>query len=122
MWISIRTLRKSFLYAWKGFMYTFRNEQNFRLQNLMGVLVILAMVFFRVTPAEAVALIFMIVAVLVLEILNTIVERFIDILKPRLHDEVAIIKDMMAAAVFLAACGSIVVGFIIFTPYVIALL
>lgn len=103
-------------------MYTFRNEQNFRLQNLMGVLVILAMVFFRVTPAEAVALIFMIVAVLVLEILNTIVERFIDILKPRLHDEVAIIKDMMAAAVFLAACGSIVVGFIIFTPYVIALL
>jgi len=75
------------------------------------------MFYFRVKPWETVALVLVIVSVLVLELLNTIFEHLSDILKPRLHHYINIIKDLMAAAVLLASLGAIVVGLIIFWPY-----
>lgn len=121
MSISFRTLRNSFRYAWKGLVYTFKHEQNFRIQLIASVVVIVLMILLHIKGWEAVALIFVIIAVLILELLNTIIERFIDILKPRLHHYSEIIKDMMAAAVFLAAAGALVVGLIIFYPYLVSL-
>lgn len=122
MWISIRTLKKSFTYAWKGLTYTFHNEQNFRIQLFIAAIVIALMIILPIRQWEAVALIFVIMAVLILELVNTIFERFIDILKPRLHHYSEIIKDMMAAAVFLSAVGAISVGMIILYPYIVSLL
>ncbi len=122
MWIKLRTLTNSFRYAWKGLSYTAKHEQNFRLQLLATVVVILLMLFFQVKQWEAIALIFVICAVLFTEILNTVIERFVDILKPRLHHYSEIIKDMMAAAVFLTSFGALLVGLIIFYPYLVRLL
>lgn len=119
MWFSIRTLRKSFSYAWKGFKYAVKHEQNFRIQLVIAALVIILMLVIPVKQWEAVALIFTIVAVLVLELVNTIFERFVDILKPRLHNYVQMIKDMMAAAVFLASFAAAIIGIIIFYPYMV---
>lgn len=121
MSLSVRTLSKSFRYAWRGLVYTYRNEQNFRIQMFVASIVILLMFTFRVKEWEAVALIFVIASVLTLEILNTVVERLVDLLKPRLHHYVEIIKDMMAALVFLVSLGSFLVGFIIFLPYILSL-
>ncbi len=84
-------------------------------------MVILAMIFFRVTISEAIVLTMMIVFVLVLEVVNTIFEKFVDILKPRLHNYVGIIKDMMAAAVLLAAVGAVAVAIMVFLPYCLEL-
>lgn len=117
----MRTLKNSFRYAWKGFVYVFRHEQNFRIQTAIAVLVIIAAVYFRVTPLEAVALTGLVVAVLVLEIANTIIEKFVDLLKPRMEHYSGIIKDLMATAVLLTSIGAAIVGCIIFVPYIIHL-
>src|SRR3989339_459858 len=116
MWFSIGSLKKSFHYAWNGLKYTFQHEQNFRLHLIITAIVLGMMFLFSVKQWEAVALIFVIVAVLILEIMNTIFERFVDLLMPRLNHYSEIIKDMMAAAVFLASAGAAIVGFIIFYP------
>ncbi len=121
MWFRLGALKKSSHYAWRGLKYTFQEGQNFRIQLVIAVVVILLMVLLRIEATEAIALIFVIVAVLVLEILNTIVEKFIDLLQPRLHHYSEVIKDMMAGAVLLASLGSIVVGVLVFYPYVIPL-
>lgn len=121
MWIRLRTLKNSFRYAWKGVKTVFQNEQNFRIQIAISVIVIFAMLGFHIRALEAVALILMMLVVLILEILNTVVERFIDILQPRLNHYSAKIKDMMAAAVLLAAIGSCIIGFLIFYPYLLPL-
>ncbi len=118
MWIRLRTLVKSFKYASKGLRYALKHEQNFRLQLIAAIIVIILMIFFGVKEWEAVALIFVIIAVLFTELLNTVLERFVDILKPRLHHYSEIIKDMMAAAVFLTSFGAAVIGIIIFYPYI----
>lgn len=101
--------------------HTWKHEQNFRIQVIVALGVIIAMLAFRVSRLEAVALMFVIVAVLVLELLNSVVERFIDLLKPRLSQYAQVIKDMMAAAVFLSSLGAIIVGITIFYPYLATL-
>lgn len=117
MWNRLRTLKKSFRYAWRGLRYVFRHEQNFRIQIVIALTVLLLMLVLRVSALEAVALLLMMFSVLILEIFNTVVERFVDILKPRLNEYSQIIKDMMAGAVFLASGAAAIVGFIIFYPY-----
>ena len=62
-------------------------------------------------------MIILIMAVLVMEILNTTFEYLSDLLKPRLHHYVRTIKDIMAGAVLLTAVGSAVIGLMIFLPY-----
>ena len=118
---NLRQLSHSFRYACQGLAYVWRNEQNFRLQTGIAGIVILAMFYFQVTLGEAIILTMMIIFVLVLEVVNTIFEKFVDILKPRMHLYVGVIKDMMAGAVLLAAIGSVAVAIMVFLPYCLEL-
>lgn len=115
--VSFKQLQRSFRYGGAGLKFVWQNEQNFRIQVGMATAVILVMIFFRVTLGEAIVLMMLIIFVLVLEVLNTIFEKFVDILKPRLHAYVGVIKDMMAAAVLLASVGSAIVAGMVFYPY-----
>ncbi len=121
MFLSFRTLKKSFGYALKGFVYAFKHEQNFRIQTVIGFCVIIAAAVFRVKAWEAVALTGMVVGVLVLEIANTVIEKLIDLLKPRMEQYSGVVKDLMATAVLLTSIGAIIVGLIIFLPHILSL-
>jgi diacylglycerol kinase len=59
---------------------------------------------------------------MILEIVNSIFERLLDLIKPRIHNYVEDIKDMASAIVFIGACVSFIIGLLIFLPYIIALL
>jgi len=59
-----------------------------------------------------------VISVLTLEMINTSIERILDLLHPEKHPEIKIIKDISAAAVLLAALGALVIGLKIFIPYV----
>ena len=119
--LSLKRLQRSFKYAMHGFVYVFKNEQNFQIQLSIGFLVVLAVIFFKVQIWQAIILLMLITLVLVLELINTIFERIIDILKPRIHSYVEIIKDIMAAAVLIASFGSTIIALLIFMPYFLAL-
>jgi len=110
---------KSLSYAARGLKYAIRNEKNFQNELVAGILVVLAMIYFRVTRAEAIVLIIIIMAVLIMELVNTILERVVDILKPRVHPYARLIKDLMAASVLLTSILAIIIGIIIFTPYIL---
>ena len=114
---SLKRLIKSFKHAFKGLFHVLKTEQNFRIQLIAALAVIILSIYFRVKPWEAVALILVILMVLVLELLNSIFERLVDILKPRVHYYIRVIKDIMAATVLLASLAAIVIGLIIFWPY-----
>jgi diacylglycerol kinase len=76
------------------------------------------MIFFRVTRAEMVVLFMIIMGVLIMELLNTIMERVVDILKPRVHPYARLIKDLMAASVLLSSILAVIIGVLIFYPYI----
>ena len=114
--ISIPRLVKSFRYAWNGLRVVIREEQNFRIHMVAGLIVFIAAIWFRIEPMEWVSLIIVAGLVMMAEMVNTIFERIVDVLKPRIHPFAEVIKDMMAAMVVLAVCVSVLVGIIIFLP------
>jgi len=115
--VNINRLIRSFKFALRGISFVWRG-QNFRIQFFIGLLVFIMMYVLGLSRLEKVALILVITSVLILESLNTIFEHLSDILKPRLHDYIMIIKDIMAAVVLLASIASVLVGIMVFWPYV----
>ncbi len=110
--------KKSIKHAVRGLIYAFKNEKNFQNEVVFAAIVILAMFYFKVTRAEMVVLILVIMGVLLAELVNTVMERVVDILKPRIHPYARLIKDLMAAAVLLTSVLALIIGVIIFYPYV----
>jgi len=115
LWRSLRD-------ATNGILYTFRHEQNFRFQLAIGVIVFLFTFIFDIRTHEKIVVLLLIVWVLSMELLNTAIEKFLDLLKPRLHTHVATIKDVMAAVVLISSIGAFLIGCIVFGPYVVELL
>ena len=109
-------LTRSFRDAWQGLVLVFREEQNFRIHILAGVTAILVGVALGIPSVHFLILIVAISAVLSAELLNSALERFLDVIKPRVSPYVQAIKDILAAIVLICSLGSIGVGLIIFLP------
>ena len=119
--MGIKRLGQSFRNAFSGLKHVFKTEQNFRVQSVVAIFVLLAIICFPLRAWEIVLLVLLVGMVLVMELLNTALEYFTDLLKPRLHNYVKIIKDIMAAAVLLTSLGALIIGLIILLPYFIRL-
>lgn len=115
----VRQFSKSFFHAFRGLKYAIRNEKNFQNELIFGIIVVVAMIYFGVTRAEMVVLVIIIMGVLIMELLNTILERVVDILKSRVHPYARLIKDLMAAGVLLTSILAVIIGLIIFIPYIL---
>ncbi len=109
---------KSFRFAFRGLKYALKNEQNFQFDVIAGLFIIILMYLFPTRALEKIALFIAIFAVLVMELINTMFERVVDMLKPRVHPYAQLVKDVMAAAVLLTTLGAVIVGIIIFYPYI----
>ena len=105
--ISLRRLVHSFADAFRGLKHVFKTEQNFRIQLLVGVLVLAVAFYFPLRSWEIILLALLILLVLLVEIFNTAFEKFSDLLKPRLHHYVGVVKDIMAGAVLITSCAAL---------------
>lgn len=114
--INFVRLIKSFKYSFKGVVYAWKEEQNFRIHTFVSVIVIFLMIYFKISFLEAMVLIIVMSLVLLAELVNSIFERIVDILKPRLHPYAEKIKDMMAATVLVTSVAAVAIGIIIFLP------
>lgn len=118
MIFSPRKTIQSFRYALRGIWYALKREQNLRIELVVAAGIIVMMFVFKLTVMERVALLMMIIAVLVLEILNTIIERIVDMSSPRLHPLAETIKNMTAGTVLITSLGAVVIAIIIFYPHI----
>lgn len=117
--IRFKRLFKSFKYALTGLSKVFWEEQNFRIDLIIALIILWLAVFLKIMVWQFIILVLIISLVLILEIINSIFERLIDLLKPRIHEYVKDIKDMTAAAVFIGALAAVIIGILIFLPYLI---
>ncbi|PLX26619.1 hypothetical protein C0583_06310 [Candidatus Parcubacteria bacterium] len=116
--IRVKRLYKSFTYAFRGLVKTYKEEQNLHIQSFVGLVVIILAIVLKLDRIELSIIIFLIGLVVLMEFANSAVERIADVLKPRLNNYVKEIKDIMAAAVLLAAMVSAIIGILIFWPYI----
>ena len=106
---DISRLFKSFRYAFRGLKYALKNEQNFQIEVLAGFFVVILMFLFPTRALEKIALFIVIFAILVIELINSMCERIVNMLKPRVHPYAQLVKDIMAAAVLLSSIGALIV-------------
>ena len=114
---ELKKFLKSLKHAIDGLTYAVAHERNFRIELFVAILVLFLIFVFKVKNWEAIVLILMIMWVLIAELINTVLERVMDILKPRIHPYAHLIKDLMAGAVLISSVVEIAVGVIIFYPY-----
>ncbi len=113
----MKRLTRSLTHAARGIIYTLHNERNFQVEVLAAGVVVLLMLWLPLSRLEDALLILAMAFVLALELLNTAVERVMDILKPRVHPYARVVKDVTAGAVFVVSLGALALGVLIFFPY-----
>jgi len=109
----------SMSHACRGIWYVFRNEQNFRLQTIATLLVGIFAWYLPLSDGERLLILLLIMLILILELINSAIEKFTDIVKPRLHQHVRVVKDIMAGTVLIASFGAFIIGLMIFIPHII---
>ncbi|HAX73439.1 MAG TPA: UDP kinase [Firmicutes bacterium] len=115
---SIQALFKSFKYALDGILTAFKIGRNIKVQCCIAIMVVLAGVHYKVSALQWIVLFMMICQVLVLEMVNTSIERVVDLASPQHHPYAKIAKDVAAGAVLFACFIAVLIGIIIFVPYI----
>ena len=108
---------KGFQAAFAGLKETIIFERSFKTMLAIGVLVVAAMFYFPTSRLEKVVLLLATFSVLIVELINSAVERIMDVVTTEHDERIRVIKDLMAAIVLLTSLGSAIVGFLIFYPY-----
>ena len=117
------TWQQSMRYAWNGLCYVVRTQRNFQIHLMITVGVLSAGSLLGITLVEWCLVLILIGGMLALECLNTAIEAVVDLAAGSEYYELAkISKDVSAAACWLGALTSAIVGLIVFVPYILALL
>jgi diacylglycerol kinase len=115
----MKTFLQSVRYALQGLQAAFVGR-NFRIQLGMALLVLAAGFYFSVTRLEWCVLLFNIALVLSLEVVNSSLENLVDLVTRERHPLAGKVKDLAAGAVVVASAMAVVMGVIVFWPYVFA--
>jgi len=110
---------KSFKYAFEGLKTALRQEPNFRIHIVMATFAVTLGAFLKLSVNEWLLLTFTIFYVLTLELLNTVMEAFVNLVSPEYKHFAKVAKDVSAACVLMAAFLSLIVGFVLFLPKII---
>ncbi len=110
----ITKIYNSFTFALNGLKTTWREEQNFRIEILIGAIVVFCILFFKFSFVETVLSIIAITIVLISEIVNTAVEDLCNKVQPEHDPIIGKIKDTMAAFVLVSSLGAGIVGVLVF--------
>ena len=108
---------KSFGFAFKGLASAFREQLNLRI-HLLALTVVVAMGFyFDIKAWEWCVLILAVSLVFSLELINSAMENLTDLVTREQNPLAGKVKDISAAAVFVASIASLIIGVIIFGKY-----
>jgi len=120
--IPHNTLLRSFGFAFQGVLYAVRTQRNMQIHLLIGVVVILAGLFFWITPAEWAGLLAVMALIYALEMINTVAEAIVDMVTEEYHPLAKVAKDVAAGAVLVAAIFAVGAGIAVFAPRLLHLL
>lgn len=112
----------SFSYAFSGIKTALRNEPNIRIHLVLALLASILAFFLNFSPTEWIILAFTIAFVLILELINTTLETIVDIVSPEATEQAKLAKDVSAAAVFISALLSIIIGAFLYLPKIFLIL
>lgn len=109
-----RSIIQSFNYAVNGIITALKSERHMRVHYAVSLAIIIASLFFDFSKTEFLILLFAISLVIVAEMLNTAIEKVIDMITLDYHPLARVVKDVAAGAVLIASMNALVVAYLLF--------
>lgn len=110
---------KGFAHAWNGLQKAIASEFNLKVHLVAAICVIAIGFIVHLSTIEWSIIIGCIALVIVSELLNTAIEKLVDLVSPTHHPQAGLVKDIAAGAVLVCAIASVIIGCIIFIPKII---
>lgn len=117
-----RTFKGSVKNCLDGISYVTKNEKNFKREIALGIIALILSYILKIDKIEFIIVLTMICLVLTAEIINTAIERAVDLVTKEYHELARIAKDVSAGSVLVTSIFSLIIGIIIFIPKIITLL
>ena len=114
-------LASSFKFGFEGIAAAAAKERNVQIHLAISVIVILLGFIFSINKYEWIAVILSIGGMISMEMMNTAIERTVDMYTKEYHPLAKQAKDIAAGAVLVFAIASVMIGLIIFLPRILAL-
>ena len=110
---------RSFKYAFRGLKVMIVSQHNAWIHALATMMVVAVSFYFHLSRAEWCWIILAIISVWTAEAFNTAFEFLTDVASPEFHPLAEKAKDVAAGAVLITEIGSVLIGIVVFGPYVV---
>lgn len=117
-----RKFSSSIKYCLEGINFVITNESNFKKEIVIGIIALLLSYILKISRIEFIIILIMITLVLTSEIINTSIEKVVDLYTKDYNNLAKIAKDVSAGSVLVMSIFSLLVGVIIFLPKIINVL
>ncbi|WP_243767321.1 diacylglycerol kinase [Paenibacillus agricola] len=106
--------RRSFRYAYEGVKYALSTQRNMKFHFFAAFIVMLLALYLRLPKLEILFILLAVTLMIVTELINTAIEKTVDLAMPDHHPLAKIAKDVAAASVLVSAVFAAVVGMVVF--------
>jgi diacylglycerol kinase len=117
----IKSILRSFHYAFEGLGFAIRTQRNIRIHLLIGFIIFISAIVLKCSLIEIGLLLITISLVISLEMINTAIEEIINMISPHSQPKAKIVKDIGAATVLISAISAVVLGLLIIGPKLLIL-
>jgi diacylglycerol kinase len=97
-------------------LYCVSKEKTVRIMLGIALIVVVSAIVLDISLLEKAVVLLTITLVFGLELINSQVEKTLDIVEPQFSQKVREIKDISAGAVLIASFGAVLIGLLIFLP------
>ena len=116
---SIIKRAQSLKHAGRGIYVFFQSTHNAWVHAIIFLIVIFAGFYFQITQTEWLMIIIVSGFVFTAEAFNTAIEIDMDLTSPEFHPAARDTKDVAAGAVLITSLTAVIIGILIFTPYLL---
>ena len=105
--------------ALNGIKFVWEYGENIKIQVLFAFFAIIIGICLKISLIEFLILILTIFFVIICEVINTAIEKLVDLYTLDYNETAKIIKDVSAGSVTLSAIMSVIIGILLFLPKII---
>lgn len=112
--MKAKNIVESFNYAFQGIVHVLHKERNMKIHFILAISVLVASLFFKLSPLRVAAVFFAISLVFIAELINSAIEYAINTFTTSYDPLAKMAKDAAAGAVLVAAVNSVIVAYLVF--------
>lgn len=105
-----------FIHAVNGLQKAIASEFNLKVHLVAAICVIAIGFIVHLSSIEWAIIIGCMALVIVSELVNTAIEKLVDLVSPTYHPQAGMVKDIAAGSVLVCAIVSVIVGCLVFIP------